>query len=144
MSDDLERLKALTIYKIAYHPLYAKVCGGVKAGLVLAQLIYWWEKQGCQEFWKTHTSIGQELYMTKRELISAIEILKSLKLINHEVKGFPRKNYFIIHIGNIIERITMREIAQVTSSDKMSPLQNVTTISDKMLPPVVTKSNHLI
>lgn len=93
---------------LAFHPVLARVGGGVKAGVLLGQLLYWEGKQADPEGW-IYKSIGEfqeETTLTRREQDGAIQSLATLGLIEVELRGLPRVRYFRVlhdHLADVIQ-----------------------------------------
>lgn len=99
-------LEILSIKPVAFNPLLAKVTGSVKAGLLLAQLLYWWQK-GRDKDWiyKTIKEIEEETALSRNEQDGAIKRLKQLEVIEVDLKGVPAKRHFklnLLRISNLV------------------------------------------
>lgn len=91
---------------IVYHRIYAKIGGGVTAGLLLSQLVYWAKAMKYKEFYKTDKDFREELCMGKYELSGAKKKLKDLGIITMKRKGIPAKTYYTVDISKIIKLIS--------------------------------------
>ncbi|MGI5826577.1 MAG: hypothetical protein ACOX50_04175 [Patescibacteria group bacterium] len=99
-------LEVLSIRPIAFNPLLAKATGSIKAGLLLAQLLYWWQK-GRDKDWiyKTIKEIEEETALSRNEQDSAIKRLKQLGLIEVKLKKVPARRHFhlsLLKISNLV------------------------------------------
>ena len=99
-------LEILGVRPVAFNPLLAKATGSVKAGLLLAQLLYWWQK-GRDKDWiyKTIKEIKEETALSRNEQDGAIKRLKQLKVIEVKLKGVPAKRHFklnLLKISNLV------------------------------------------
>ncbi len=80
---------------IGYRPNLARISGSINAGLLLSQLIYWWDKRGKTDFvYKTVCEIENETCLSRSEQENAIEKLKSRGFIEVCRKGIPAKRHF--------------------------------------------------
>lgn len=98
--------KSLNKRPIAYYPAYAQITGSVKAGILLSQIMYWYEAMKEDEFYKTEKDWLDELSMKREEFRNAKKTLEDLKLISVEVRGNVRKTYYYPEIDNIISIIS--------------------------------------
>lgn len=96
-------LQILSIKSIAFYPLLAKITGSIKAGLLLSQLLYWWEERDDKEWiYKTIDEIKEETALSRYEQDEAIKKLKKLNIIKVELKGIPAKRHFQINFQVLI------------------------------------------
>jgi hypothetical protein len=81
---------------IVYLPIYRQITGSTTAGIMLSQLMYWHDKMGGKEFWKTDEEIRNETGLTIKELKLAKKRIKSLSFISIERKGVPCRTFYTI------------------------------------------------
>lgn len=84
-------LVALKSKPVVFHRVYAEITGSIKAGLLLAQVIYWDNKMN-REFYKTDKKFSEELGMKIDEFKSAKR--RILKFVNIRKKGIPQTTYY--------------------------------------------------
>ncbi len=87
-------LKELNQRPIAYYPVYRKLTGSTTAGILLSQLMYWFNKK--DKFHKTNDELMDETMLTKDELKSAKNKIKKLPFIDVKLEGLPAKTYYVI------------------------------------------------
>ena len=98
--------RSLNKRPIAYYPAYAQISGSVKAGILLSQIMYWYEAMKEDEFYKSEKDWLEELSMNREEFRNAKKTLEALDLITVEVRGNVRKTYYYPEIDNIISMIS--------------------------------------
>jgi len=93
-------LAILTDRPVAYHPLFAKLCGGVTAGVLLSQLFYWIDKQKDPDGWiyKTQAEFTEETGLTRYEQEHARKQLRGLGVLREKKKGIPAKLHYEIDL----------------------------------------------
>jgi hypothetical protein len=93
---------------VAYHPDVARICGGVKAGVFLSQLLYWSDrgKRNDGYIWKTQEEWEQETALTRREQETARRELKQRGLIDEKLQGVPAKLYYKINTDKLYELLS--------------------------------------
>jgi len=84
-------LVSLKSKPIIFHGVYAEITGSVKAGLLLAQVIYWDYRMN-REFYKTDKEFSKELGMKIDEFKSAKK--KVSKFVNIRKRGIPPTTYY--------------------------------------------------
>lgn len=99
-------LRAYSEHPVAYFPVYARIAGSVSAGVLLAQLLYWWQVQHEEEFYKTDEEFADELAMGVYELRGARKKLIEAGLITTVRKGLPRRMHYTVHEDRLIALIT--------------------------------------
>jgi len=91
---------------IAYYPVYAKICGGITAGLLLSQLVYWGRVSKWREFYKTGRELREEISMGRHEFLSAKKKIRTLGFALTRVKNYPPVTYYKVMVDKIIEAIS--------------------------------------
>lgn len=91
---------------VAYHRIYAKITGGITAGILLSQILYWDLIMKHKEFFKTDKEFCDELSMGLYELKGAKKKLLDLDLITTNRKGVPAKTYYTVNLDQLISMIT--------------------------------------
>lgn len=86
----------LTSRPIAYHPVLAKVAGGVKAAVMLSQLIYWTPRAENPDGWvrKDAGELEEETGLTRKEQAGARAELLGRGLIEYDVRGVPATSHY--------------------------------------------------
>lgn len=90
---------------IAFNPQLARLCGSVKSGLFLSQLLYW-TNRSTNDGWvyKTITEFEEETALTREEQDGAIKRLKTLGFLEVEVRGVPAKRHFKVDCVKIANK----------------------------------------
>jgi hypothetical protein len=119
MKNDLARLllRQFSKRQIAYHPVYRTITGSTTAGILLSQLMYWWDKMNGNEFYKTDAELIEETAMTIDEIKGAKARLKTFDFVSITRKGVPAKTYYSIDLDNLIQ-----VIAQTCKGDSHQPV----------------------
>lgn len=82
---------------IAYHSCLARVAGGVTAGVMLSQAIYWQRRApgGRGGWWyKTMEDWQEETAMSRAELETARRRLRQLSVLEEERRGVPARIFY--------------------------------------------------
>ena len=87
-------LKAPNQNPIIYYPIYRDITGSITAGLLLSQLMYWFNIK--TKFYKTDRELEEELNFTKNELRGAKAKIKKLNFIIIKREGIPAKTWYEI------------------------------------------------
>lgn len=105
--ETLQLLNALGARPIAYHPAFARVWG-VKAAILLGQLIYWHGKQSNTEGWirKTVAEIDEETALSEYEQETARSALAAAGVIEYKRMGVPAMPHFRISHDAILAALT--------------------------------------
>ncbi len=91
---------------IAYSAGLAKALGSVKAGILMAQLLYWQGKGRNKEWvYKTAEDIYEETGLSRREQETAIKICKAKGVLEVRVMGIPGTRHFRVNIEKLIALI---------------------------------------
>jgi len=96
--------RVLSTRPIAFNPDLARSLGSAKAGLLLSQLLFWWEK-GRNPNWiyKTIDEMEEETTLSRCEQDNAIKICKNYGLLETKLEGIPAKRHFKLNIQKIIK-----------------------------------------
>lgn len=135
MKNDLARLllRQFSKRQIAYHPVYRTITGSTTAGILLSQLMYWWDKMDGNEFYKTDAELIEETAMTIDEIKGAKARLKSFEFVSITRKGVPAKTYYSIDLDGLIQAI-----AQTGTGDSHQPDSGNSTNWPGQNPPTIT------
>lgn len=95
----------LSSQPIAYHPLLAKMLGGVTCGVLMSQLLYWNGKQRDKNGWikKTVAELREETSLTENEQEGARGKLLALGVIEYTRKGLPAMPHYRINYERLAE-----------------------------------------
>ena len=119
---------------IAYHPLLAKVLGGVKQAVFVSQLLYWTGKGKRADgfIWKKQEEWTEETGLSANEQRTARKHLVKSGVLQEKLKGIPAQLYYridtdalqarlaeyhnqVIHNVEILPSITSPAIPEITS-----------------------------
>ena len=94
---------------IAYNPDLARLLGSAKAGILISQLLYWWEK-GKNKNWiyKTIKEMEKETALSRSEQDTAIRKCKEIGILEVKVKSIPATRHFKINIDKLTELLKSR------------------------------------
>jgi hypothetical protein len=101
-------IKATLSRPIAFHPLFAQICGmHINAGLLLSQAYYWSERTSDPQgwFWKDAKQWNEETCLSKHELVAARRILRKLDLMEEKLEGVPPIVHFRVNFDRLCAAI---------------------------------------
>lgn len=126
--DTVRLLEMIGQRPIAYHPAFARSFG-VKAAILLGQLLYWHGKQQNTDGWirKTAPEIEEETALSEREQETARAGLMSEGCIEFKRIGMPAMPHYRVVHGQILECVLSK---QVRTKRPNKSQQNVPTCED--------------
>jgi hypothetical protein len=113
LSQDIKKLfvEILGSRVVAYYPALARRVGGVKAAVMLSQLMYWSNTKDAKErggwLYKAVEEFEEETGLTGLEQQSARRCLMTAGVIEAKLKGVPRRWWYRVDVDgltNLIER----------------------------------------
>ena len=95
-----EAIVAILGSPVAYYAAFAKVLGGVEAGIFASQFFYWYGKGHDPQGWmyKTQSAIEDETGLTRRNQETARKKLRNLGVLEETHAGMPAKLYYRINL----------------------------------------------
>lgn len=95
---------------VAYHPLLARTCGGVLAGVFLSQILYWTPRGKLPGgwIWKTQAEMEDETGLTRSNQGTARRKLKKLGVLEEKLRGIPARLHYRINVAKLQELITLQ------------------------------------
>jgi transcriptional regulator of NAD metabolism len=96
---------------IAYHPIFAKLCGDHTAGLMLSQIFYWTKILDATEpdrdgwFYKTRQEWHTELLLSRKEQETARKKLRNLGLLEELKAGIPARLFYKLNKSILLEML---------------------------------------
>ena len=94
----LEKNALITILgsPVAYYSVFARILGGIEAGVFASQFFYWYGKGHNPEGWiyKTQDEIFQETGLTRRNQETGRKRLCHLKVLEEKRMGVPSARPF--------------------------------------------------
>lgn len=97
---------------VAYHPKLAKCVGGVKAAIMLCQLLYWAAGKTAKSrdgwFYKSVAEMEEETGLSKDEQQTARDKLDDLGVIDSKLKGIPRTWHYRVNRERLRQVIVER------------------------------------
>lgn len=111
-------MQLISCRPVAYWPRLARAVGGVKAAVMLSQLLYWNGDQDVQKrdgnwFFKTVEDMEAETGLTKVEQQTARACLMKLRIIDCKLKSMPRTWWY---------RVNMDELGEVLIGKESHPM----------------------
>ena len=80
---------------IAFHPMLARVLGGINEALLFQQLAYWSDKgQDPEWIYKTQKELEAETTLTRTQQENARKTLRRLGVVQEQKRGLPAKLYY--------------------------------------------------
>lgn len=122
-----QMISLLSTRPVAYNPIIARACKSLNAGVLMGQLLYWFQKMNGEEFYKTIQEIEEETVLTRFEQELAIKKLKRLGLIEVSVKGTPPKRFFKINLLETYKLICGKLTNQFAGNSQIVYIQKITT-----------------
>ena len=103
MSEKTDLLKILSS-PVAYYAVFAKIGGGVTAGVFLSQLVYWTGrgKRADGWVWKSAEDMEDETGLTRNEQETARRNLKARGLITERLAGVPATLHFRVDLEAVL------------------------------------------
>ena len=123
-------LRELNARPIAFYPLYAKIAGGVTAGVLLSQLMYWFANAKQDKIYKTNAEILEETTLSEAELKTAKNKVKNLGFIHISLEGLPARTYYQIDWGKYQDVMInfanlMSENSQTSQAKTSEPVRRI-------------------
>jgi hypothetical protein len=105
MTGEYEILRGfLSDRPIAFHPLLARVFGGINEALLFQQLAYWSDKGADPEWiYKTQKDIESEITLTRTQQENARAKLRRLGAIEEDKRGVPAKLFFRVQWNTVYQ-----------------------------------------
>lgn len=92
-------IEAFSIKPVAFNPVLACMGGCATAGLFMSQLLFWWDKGRSHDWiYKTISEFKRETQLTRSEQTRAIQIWKSLNVLEVVLGGLPCRRNFRINL----------------------------------------------
>lgn len=102
----------ITDRPVAYHPMLAKCVGGVKAAIMLCQLLYWAKGKTAQSrdgwFYKSVAEMEEETGLSKEEQQTARDKLDDIGIIESKLKGIPRHWHYRVNVARLEQVVIER------------------------------------
>jgi hypothetical protein len=104
---------------IAFHPMLARVFGGINEALLFQQLAYWSDKGSDPEWiYKTQRDIEFETTLTRTQQENARRKLRGLGVVEEDKRGVPAKLYY---------RVIWERVFEILESDAGKDAGNLQT-----------------
>lgn len=87
--------KLLTDNVVGYHPAYARIGGGVNAGILLAQILYWTRYSKDGWVFRSQQAIERETALSIPEQNTARRCLRARGLVTEDRRGIPYRLYYL-------------------------------------------------
>lgn len=117
-SDDHQKvlMEYLSCRPVAYLPILARRVGGVKAGVMLSQLLYWSKDKHVQErggwIYKSVAEMEEETGLTKTEQQTARLTLAEFGVVESVLRGMPRVWYYRVDISALYQLLNVTIIGK--------------------------------
>ena len=100
-------IKQILDRPIAYHRIFAKICGSVNAGVMLSQAYYWEQRVSSPDgfFYKTQIEWEEETCLSRKEQETCRKILKALGFWEEKLEGIPCRLYYRLDTDKLLEKI---------------------------------------
>lgn len=135
---------------IAYHQIFSQITNSVTAGVLLSQMWYWQGVKPKDEwFYKKQTEWESEIGLSRREYDTARKRLKSLKLIDEQLRGVPPTLYFRVNVREVVSAIfnlaeSAKSICTNTPNQFGGKRQNITESTSESTSEKTTTSDLLV
>jgi hypothetical protein len=119
MPDQYDILRALLSDRpIAFHPMLARLFGGINEALLFQQLAYWSDKGNDPEWiYKTQKDLEEETTLTRTQQETARAKLRKLGAIEEQKRGLPAKLYFRVQWEIVFELLNGQVRGKPASKD---------------------------
>ncbi len=106
---------------IAFHRIFARIGGGVTAGLMLSQAWYWTPRAKNAEKWfyKSQLEWEEETGLTRREQETARRNLKERGLIEEKLAGVPATLHFRVNVEKFFEALCPEQQSSLAETCKL-------------------------
>nr|DAD64579.1 MAG TPA: hypothetical protein [Caudoviricetes sp.] len=94
-----EFLRELNARPVAVYPIYIEFTGTVTAGMLLSQLMFYFQSLKKDKIFKTNEEICAETMLTINELRAAKKIIKECGFIETSKEGLPARTFYKIDWG---------------------------------------------
>ena len=129
-----EAVVAILGSPVAYYAAFAKVLGGVEAGILTSQFFYWYGKGHNPEGWvyKTQAEIEDETGLSRRNQETARKKLRDLKVLEEKYTGMPAKLYYRLNLDRLFELTNEWFTAEVLSEDESQERMMTESLSEDL------------
>lgn len=132
-------LERLSERPVAFHPVYARVFGGINAALLIQQMHFWGDKGSREDgyIYKTKKCIQEETTLTARQQDIARRLLEKSGVLNTKilkVNGSPTVHYKVsveILLRRIMEYYKMPETSITESTSESTKREVLSPKGDK-------------
>ncbi len=105
---------------IAFHPIMARVLGGVYEALLFQQLAFWSDKGSDPEWiYKTREELREETTLNRYQQEQARGNLRKLGVIEEQRRGLPARMHYRIHWERVFELLEAYRAVGRPSTNKM-------------------------
>ncbi len=105
---------------IAFHPIMARVLGGVYEALLFQQLAFWSDKGSDPEWiYKTREELREETTLNRYQQEQARGNLRKLGVIEEQRRGLPARMHYRIHWNRVFELLEAYRAVGRPSTNKM-------------------------
>jgi hypothetical protein len=118
---------------IAFHPMLARLFGGINEALLFQQLAYWSDKGADPEWiYKTQKDIEEETTLTRTQQESARAKLRKLGVVEEQKRGLPAKLYFRIHWETVFPLLDDQARRKSATKDAENPQPSMREIGEQV------------
>ncbi len=120
----LHQLLQLLDRPIAFHRCFVNLTGSVTAALMLSQALYWQQRAKSDDGWwfKTRDDWTEETGMTRREQEGARKKLRTLGILQEDLRGVPATLWYKVDETRLLEAIANLGNAAVSDSSPPTPV----------------------
>jgi hypothetical protein len=122
MGGEYDALRALLSDRpIAFHPLLARVLGGVYEALLFQQLAYWSNKGTDPEWiYKTRDELQKETTLNRYQQEQARATLRRLGVVEEERRGLPARMHYHVVWDRVYQLLEEHRAVSSPSANKMA------------------------
>lgn len=104
---DVDIIDGLLSRVIAFHPVFVRITGSIKAGLFLSQLYYWDRTAKARGEWidRTRAEFEEHTALSRREQERARELLREAGLITERKLGTPSRLCYKLNLAQLFDKI---------------------------------------
>jgi hypothetical protein len=106
---------------IAFNPVFKRMTGSTVAALFLSQAWYWTKRTSDENGWfyKTQAEWEEETGLTRSEQETARKVLKTLGLLEEDLKGVPAQMYYRVEKSVIYDKIGIPQFAETLQTSML-------------------------
>jgi hypothetical protein len=117
---------------VAYYAAFAKVLGGVEAGILTSQFFYWYGKGHNPDGWiyKTQAEIEDETGLSRRNQETARKKLRESGVLEEKYSGMPAKLFYRLNLERLFALMNEWYTSEIMSEEEFQAVDGADSPSD--------------